>query len=1668
MSQKVSKFSNILAARGFLATRSSKASDDPSHVATWNWEVRIADAARKRRGSANEAQKIRMQTKEVLDEKRRLTWKGWNWRVGEKKTGFATQELKLILDELRLRDEIERLSKRHFGLRARVEIADGNAGDSWVLFEFVRAGDKTASMVELNTREPQPTRTMAPIGLGGFSFRFFDRGHRIGLMMTETFGFGVLPVGFAERLPRLLREALLGSRYESADGFEFISLNEIELDPTSICFATLEGQLSKGKDSEVAVTTDEEKLLRNSFGKGRWKITKERSSWKLEFQIDLRDQRQNLSQEFNQPLSLLEAREVSVLHGYIDRLIEEGRSDVAFEACMKERLEHPQSQFILRRIALLLLAGDGLAKSRDQEVRGWMYQAHASDRKDLLFASVVVQSDLAEVFDHLHSTNEKNDNQARLDHLSELGGEIHSRISDPDSLASFEVALPEFLGDLWWEEDLLRAVSCYQRIVDRRGDLPRIVWKLVQLTRRHGDLAGELNCLRRLLVVEQRSPDLARVHFRIAQLIYEISGAVDEAIGHALKGLENDPTFVDSALFAVEVLEKNGRNEQAVGILDGILRKSREALSIATQSAIELKIGDLWTQALHRPDLAEGRYQNVLRMLPESLEALTRLRDLYRSQQRYDALAKVYESCMEIFERDKNKIALRETFEAQIRILRDHLKDPHRLGLAYQRAGKSLLLKYQEIDEVLGLRNEAGRLEWAGIFEALREHISLLGPGEDRARYFSRLGMIARDKLSEHLQARKYFLSALEEGYLETTDLHYLQEQLMRNREFEILAQVLENYAGIAPPAAGRQALLDLLALPEAISDVRKDQVAVRAYMLDQTSELVVLQRLQNYRKMDYAEALLRVLDFLWVEDIGAFQKEVWAKRVIDLILDTKDEGRFTFLEEAFRKLLSVASDRREALQEAVLAFKGTPQVDVLRQFVILVIEENLLPPLDHAAVERLLEGVPKELARYFLIVATNAQEDARAVAMATLALEIFRDRIGYDDGVEQALAIICARGEGPTAELVKLRDMVAVSQKWELLVHALRQFAPKVENRLLKSQLYLELGNLLESKMDDPVKAKQAFEDALSFQPGNPAAYWALAQVAGKLSDVQNEKERYLSFLSVTSNFEEFDKIEQAIVKLERFEGFEVNLFLQICKFVPIAIDQSRSDILAFLTTKLFYAPGVATHSKVNQFLEIGKYLSDSLAFRNRALVFYKEAMRLDAEDDRIWLPLYFLLREFGSGEERLEHLRAIIPSLEQDRRPLKSFPVTIETLMRDKEELERSFDVSAMEYKRVAGEEVTPGRIAKTNPGMATVPPGVNRQSHLRSTSPGHTMADWDEDNHNWRDSLLRPSLTIAEARQLASRAFGNDLEKHLATQALAIITGDAETLQKVPWQVWKDPKQMNYSLNAKLRLPDGSTPAPLKSTLARLVIELGSIFASRFTKKITLEALCKHLNIKVAQVAKTRRLVDPFSRESIALGLDRLGPRLKKSGLRCYDLHGLQVNVFFDAEAKEFYFDKEFWRAKGGSRFLHTILQEYWSVKLKYFVPLALDPVREVFPLLLRVRSYLSEGSIGRLKFLASAEGREIAGQLSKMNQEMLADQFQKTGAIEQGALLDIWDAMRRHLFTIDLADTLDLVDIVSNLSEVDVTSAPPQRIVEALERAPELMSLLRFCAQIRLES
>src|SRR5690606_11844930 len=158
--------------------------------------------------------------------------------------------------------------------------------------------------------------------------------------------------------------------------------------------------------------------------------------------------------------------------------------------------------------------------------------------------------------------NIKNSNhQGTLHYLSQLGSNLMKLVPNANFSRTFDVVLPEILGDAWSFSNETKAEECYQRVIQKRGEQPRILKKLIKLARDGVQPEIEYNLLDRLSKVERRHVELSKIYFRLAELQQSHSLGLSDAISQALKAVGFDRNNVEAALLAARLLNETDKSQ---------------------------------------------------------------------------------------------------------------------------------------------------------------------------------------------------------------------------------------------------------------------------------------------------------------------------------------------------------------------------------------------------------------------------------------------------------------------------------------------------------------------------------------------------------------------------------------------------------------------------------------------------------------------------------------------------------------------------------------------------------------------------------------------------------------------------------------------------------------------------------------------------------------------------------------------------------------------------------------------------------------------------------------------------------------------------------------------------------------------------------------------------
>lgn len=1265
-------------------------------------------------------------------------WQLQSLELSERKGHLSIHRMKIRLDQDAFVRNLNALTRKYFGARARADFVRGKDGDLWCIFEFTRPGSREKSPGNNQTT----AGALLPQGLGGFHVHVTADGGTSHALAVDSFGVGYLPQGFASVPLRFVADALglksLGNAF-LAD-IRPTSIHEIRYPVVLPALSVMAESLGLVGDRLKSLATLKE-LLVKTRAPVHCELTK--PSGDLEMAIPGSDDGAHAFVP-HVPMEVLESRERGGRFVELDSLILASKYRRAVKVADAALDKEQRDPFLMRRRAILALVGQ-----RDAP-RDFAATALSVEPDAKIFLSFAANEALTE-----------GDVAGTLRYVSRLGAELSEALGNLEALSTFDVVLPELLGDAWCHEDRRKAEECYQRIIAKRGDMPRILRKLINLARSSGRTADEASYLQRLAKVERRRTELAKLYHRLAELSGLDAAGRPEAIQLALRSLKLDRSYHPAAALAASLLIEQGDGVEAIGLLDGLLRDESLPLAPKIRSRLEGLIGHTWFRSLSRPDLAKTRLEQAMAHDATNIEALKDLEELYRHAHDVAGLAVVLEARFDAHERSGDSDALRDIFEELAALYRGSMGEPKRAFDLYQRLLLSASIGYQEIDRVLAWRDV--EIDWSDLYAKLVTKVSSVPEGEKRGRYLCRLAEICREKINDEALAVDHYRAAIETGWIDPSGFQFLVEVLTRVEDYQELARCYEARIGQVSLNDQRALTLELLALPSVLSDEKRDQLAIHSYVLDRSADKAILQRLRYYQSVDDVEALDRLVSLIQNEPtLGELDRTNWCRLAIETFEACIDDHRFVVMDRLYAALLEQTEDSVQVLQDAVTSLRHSGNARLLLPYVTRLLEAGVLPGLDERETQRLLTGLDPELALYHQLMSHKCTRADQAAQHARMAAALYGKRPNQEANSERMLArvgtlVTCSEGD-----LNELKELVQKTDNWALLAKVLQKQADLEDERRRKFALLEWLGRIYWQKLKDYNRSRLTYVMATKLAPEPWRLRLTLASLAAESGDTEHERKALLEFLQDTPNVASLPSLGKAVARLLRLGDEPAKLQAVVVSHITAAQYQGDHELsgalcavlidnqiattdvhkIAFKTavarknTELAVSTwwrglsSVANKSKAKAYMaettlileraerrdllmacyqtalsnDIGAHLGPQVRYeillqygvllfdnderRNEAFPIYREAFACDPDDSRSWMPLYFLLLEFGEPVDRLAHLKATLPRLTKDPRPLKSFPITVESLAAEFRELSEEFDDVPAVQRKVAGE--------------------------------------------------------------------------------------------------------------------------------------------------------------------------------------------------------------------------------------------------------------------------------------------------------------------------------------------------------------------------------------------
>jgi tetratricopeptide (TPR) repeat protein len=1254
-------------------------------------------------------------------------WSFKTLKFEERKDSLRLHHIDMTLDPEQLRQNLSILTRKYFGTKTQAEFVSTHAHGVWCLFEFSRPGSRD----KLRGYSESSGGALSPQGIGGFRFNFRLEGTSIRIVFSDFFGIGYVPPNLATKPQQFVREALCLVPNHKA-------LKETQEEPNlfeigfNICSPALHHLAKKLDITITQIASLMVELGKNDFQVNS-RVESEESLLHFQAPSETRPGQSFLDGLEFLPAEVLEARELSSNYREMEVDILNGKIARAKSKLDNLVREQSNDRFLVRRLALLAVIGQ---VNLDRHLFESALE-HEGDNTLLLSGSIATAQNLG-------------DQKGVLGRVSELGLYLMTKVENAETVRTFDVVLPELLGDAWRSENRIRAEECYQRIIQKRGDLPRILRKLIHLAKASGQTEIEFGFLERLSKVERRRVELAKIFNRMALIRTAHPSQREESIKLAIQSLEHDRNLYSSGFIAAERLCECHKAEEAIRLLDGILKSQKTHLSAKSKSEIETRIAKIWSEQLERQDLAEKRLESALELDIENVEAADRLETIFRDQGNVESTVRMLELKFDALEKHEDSNGIRQVFEELVDLYRGVLGQPNKAFTLYERLLANSFIEPEEVERVLSWREVS--IDWRNLYDKLNAKAKKIDDEVRRAKFHNRLGDICRQKLGDDDAAKLHLLDALHSGYIESEGFSFLVEKISAEGETHLLVRCYETRLDMVTDPSERLKLIgEILAIPGVLPEDQRDLLALESYLLEPDVPGLLEQRMSFYQSMDDLHNMSRLIETIAAQDIPSFSAAKWMERGIEALSNFSSNERYEAMDSVFKELLQIHEDRDSVLENAVHKLKKNKDKSLLLYYVIELLELDKLPDLTESQVQALLKGRNEDLAKFHQLKCFGESKLEVAAQHARTAISLYGTVDGSDKILESLLGRLGTLVPCAEDEIQYLSSIVERTSNWPVLARVLKKQAKFEDETNRKTNLLRSLAKIYAEKLHDYTRSMATYEETLELAGNQFEILWNLAKLARKLGDAERESERLYQVIHHPDAVDKPRHLNDSVNRLLKMGVSKSSIHKEIQEIAENAINAGNRKYAAALSrsliandiesTTLFqqifthhmfegeYGDAVdvwwrglacvSSGSHVRQFLResrtimakfegdilldciqraidkrvsnrlgpkisreilifYGEQLFEKDSRRHESLRIYREAMETDRSDSRSWMPLYFLLSEFGTPRERYEHLQFIVPQIHDDSRPLKNFPLTIESLEAELLELEREFSSS------------------------------------------------------------------------------------------------------------------------------------------------------------------------------------------------------------------------------------------------------------------------------------------------------------------------------------------------------------------------------------------------------
>jgi hypothetical protein len=578
-----------------------------------------------------------------------------------------------------------------------------------------------------------------------------------------------------------------------------------------------------------------------------------------------------------------------------------------------------------------------------------------------------------------------------------------------------------------------------------------------------------------------------------------------------------------------------------------------------------------------------------------------------------------------------------------------------------------------------------------------------------------------------------------------------------------------------------------------------------------------------------------------------------------------------------------------------------------------------------------------------------------------------------------------------------------------------------------------------------------------------------------------------------------------QILTKAERLPGGGQQIINDWMNSSVIAIQQEKWwGLVKLLTTERFIGQ-LRRSAKCDILFAYAMSLFDNEQTRIDSIPYLEMVTSESPMDPRTWIPLYSLYEETSSRKKIISHLERVIPMIQQDRSILDNTPLNLESLKnslrraRNQVQVQVQVQVPAQvqqmqDEKSVVSDEHQihedknldqQNAPQLTNAWLEalgsvknaeTTDPQIESQSQNTHTGSRHVLSVDDKDNladntfeetpnpnTNWRDfgsNLIAPPGTTARIMKMA---FASEIEKHMAVQCTAMMTGETGALESWHWPVWRNADAFDYSLSPTGRINEDNAFRHYGTPLHRLLRLLKPLLLRTYQRRFLIQSKMALLGMPSDFMSVEVNTKHPAISRGVLRFFDSFAADLK---VRFFDTAGLGAEVFFDFRTQAIHFDAKWQMGLPPGVFSYRALEILIQLQRRNAGLTDLDPRSEILPMIDDLRKLLMATGIAKLRVAFGMDHRELNAFLGQVNRDEIVSLMRQTSGITANDIAQLQNEIRLKSLSMILASSLDLIGILESLSGRDLCGTGALKAGNIVDIHPLARHLLKIAGDLTI--